>query len=315
MAKVLIVLLTMVVLALATAGLVRQLKSSPNPRRWVNLLFPLSQICMIGFLFYNLFDYDLPLWLFALVAAIGMLCAAGDLVLFEALVSSERKELAEQRVQLLESQMVVQNSYFSQAQSDASKAELIRASILDELQAARELLKSEEFERASEKLRGTAGLMELQRTRLCEHRVVDALVSAKAAVCREEGIEASFDLSIPENVSIPSVDLCAVFSNLIDNAIHACQLIENGPRTIAVKARVIGGYLVVETLNACVASTQEASSRARARKGASPLSEHGWGLPILEAIAARHDGSFNIEEGEGTFLATVMLRATMPVSS
>ena len=74
------------------AVLARRLRGVPPTRLLINLLFPFSQLCIVAFLFYYAIAYELPFWMFALVAVVGALCGPVDLVLFKALEESEKRE-------------------------------------------------------------------------------------------------------------------------------------------------------------------------------------------------------------------------------
>ena len=53
------------------AVLARRLRGVPPTRLLINLLFPFSQLCIVAFLFYYAIAYELPFWMFALVAVVG----------------------------------------------------------------------------------------------------------------------------------------------------------------------------------------------------------------------------------------------------
>lgn len=82
------------------AVLARRLRGVPPTRLLINLLFPFSQLCIVAFLFYYAIAYELPFWMFALVAVVGALCGPVDLVLFKALEESEKRELSRERVRV-----------------------------------------------------------------------------------------------------------------------------------------------------------------------------------------------------------------------
>ena len=225
-------------LVVVTVVLARRLGGAPVSRRAVELLFPASQAVVLVFLFYFLLAYDLPAWLFALTAAVGILCGPCDLALFKALRTAEEKELAEERVRLLENQVALQRAHFESLEADADKAKSIRRDVAAELRAADELLDAHEVEHASSCLMHAVDLMDSSVRRFCENSVVDALVTMKAKACDESGVETSFELEVPRDLSLSSVELCAVFSNMLDNALQACSQVPAGARRIELRARI-----------------------------------------------------------------------------
>lgn len=158
-------------------------------------------------------------------------------------------------------------------------------------------------------MRHAVELVSAERRGFCDHRIVDALLTAKVDACECAGIAVSCTLDIPDDLPVPGVELCAVFSNLLDNALRACEEVhstEKREASIAIKAHVAGGYLLVEVVNDCVAG--ESKTRRGHEFRGRGLAEHGWGLSILGAIAQRRDGSLHTECADGRFVAKVALR-------
>ena len=271
------------------AVLARRLRGVPPTRLLINLLFPFSQLCIVAFLFYYAIAYELPFWMFALVAVVGALCGPVDLVLFKALEESEKRELSRERVRLLEEQLQAQERYLRRLSADIDEARRVREDVARELAAVDDLLQRQEAEQASRGLMKAVGIMDSSCKRSCEHQVVDALVSMKAAVCAERGIRLELDLALADDVSLPSVELCAVFSNLL-------------------KARVDAGYLAVRMENSCAPAEPGETRRAPRRSRGDRLPEHGWGLNILKTLADRHDGTLETVQEDGEYRTTVLLK-------
>ena len=295
--------------------LARRLRGISPARLAVNLLFPFSQLCIVAFLFYYAVAFELPTWMFALVVVVGVVCGPVDLVLFRALRESEERELSRERVRLLEEQLAAQEEYLQRLAADIEEARRIREGVARELASVDDLLDRREAEQASLGLMRAVDLMDSARKRYCGHQVVDALVSMKAAVCEGEGIRLELELALDDDVALSSVELCAVFSNLLDNAINACVQVPEGERFVKLRARMDAGYLVVRMENSCEPGVV-ARRRASAPRGGG-LPEHGWGLSILSALAERRDGTLEVSREGGLFVTTVILKvdaADDPVS-
>ena len=131
------------------AVLARRLRGVPPTRLLINLLFPFSQLCIVAFLFYYAIAYELPFWMFALVAVVGALCGPVDLVLFKTLEESEKRELSRERVRLLEEQLQAQEQYLRRLSADIDEARRVREDVARELAAVDDLLQRQEAEQAS----------------------------------------------------------------------------------------------------------------------------------------------------------------------
>ena len=54
--------------------------------------------------------------------------------------------------------------------------------------------------------------------------VLDILLTNKLGIASQKGIRVDCTVKIPGSSIIDDIDLCIVFSNAVDNAIHACSL-------------------------------------------------------------------------------------------
>lgn len=307
MIRSIVAVVVLLIMGAFSAALARRRRDLPLLRRLINALFPLSQMCVVAFLFYYAIVDDLPLWVFSVTVAAGLACCPVDAVLFKALHEAEEKDLVKERVRLLEEQLAAQEGYRRRLESDMVEAHRIRSDLVAELEHIDECLERQETMQASEGLQRAVDLMGSSSYCYCEHRAVDALVTMKAKACEEAGVRATVLLDVPEDVPLSSVELCAVFSNLLDNALHACERLPEAERFVDLRSSVQGAYLVVDMRNSCM---REDAVGARAKRGGRAgrgLAEHGWGLQIVQGVAERHGGTLLAERDGGEFRTTVML--------
>ena len=71
----------------------------------------------------------------------------------------------------------------------------------------------------------------------------------KARAASDSGVRFRAELDIPADIQLPGVELCAVFSNLLDNALNACAQSPDGQRRVEATARLWGMYLVIDVEN------------------------------------------------------------------
>ena len=151
---------------------------------------------------------------------------------------------------------------------------------------------------------------------LCDNPAVDALLASKASQCAELGVPFATNVVVPVQTSIPDAELCAVFSNLIDNAMNASkELVEDEQACanknaqepfIEVDVLIAAGYLSVRVRNACL---EHRSRPHHAHKQPHSINDmHGWGKSIVALIAHRHNGSFTCVAENGVHLARVTLK-------
>lgn len=299
--------------ARATARLLR----TPRRRALVSLLFPLSQLVVLAFLAWYIIVYAPPLWVPVSVAAAVVPCMVVDLLLLRALVAIDDAELVVERVRLLEEQRDLQRVYFERLRDGLKEARVMRADILAVLCEVERLLTAGEGDEAAAVIRRTVDGMDSLDDYRCENRAVAALMSMKLLSCSDAGIDVDCQVVVPDGLEILDVDLCALFSNLMDNAIRSCRAVEGPRRRIELKACLVSGVLLVDLVNGCAMDGEPPACPEPEDEGRAPLAfdghelpvpAHGWGLQILRSLAEHYGGSLKTEaRGDGWFHATIML--------
>ena len=78
---------------------------------------------------------------------------------------------------------------------------------------------------------------------------VDAILSAKLAQARADGIAVTVDVNLPDRLTFSDLELSIVIGNLLDNAIEACREAQ-GEKFIRLSMRIKGKMLYFYLLNA-----------------------------------------------------------------
>lgn len=103
--------------------------------------------------------------------------------------------------------------------------------------------------------------------------VVDVVINSKLKKMNELGIIADINVEFPSISNILPNDLCAILSNLLDNAIEAVEKIENN-KHITLTIRRVNFFLFIRIKNPC-ATTKKFDSLLSTTKQNKFL--HGWG--------------------------------------
>ena len=56
--------------------------------------------------------------------------------------------------------------------------------------------------------------------------MIDAVLNSKLSLAKSHGIAINAKAVVPQELSFPDIDLCVILGNLLDNAIEACQWLE-----------------------------------------------------------------------------------------
>ncbi|MBQ7934448.1 MAG: GHKL domain-containing protein [Lachnospiraceae bacterium] len=132
---------------------------------------------------------------------------------------------------------------------------------------------------------------------------VDAILSSKVSIASKRKIEVNYKAVVPKELQVSDVHLCAIIGNLLDNAIEACEKVEESKRFIRVYLGVFKGQLYISVTNATNATRRRKLYELITEK----QGEHGLGLKRIDRIAASYDGYVNRKNEPGVFATEVLL--------
>lgn len=118
---------------------------------------------------------------------------------------------------------------------------------------------------------------------------LDSLLSYKDYRCRENHIRFDFDVQLSKDFILSDMECISLFANLIDNAIEACEKVEE-ERYLKVCARMKMGMFYMSVENSSI--NVDMISRKMSPEN------HGWGLKIIQSIVEKHHGEIKIKPGK-----------------
>lgn len=144
----------------------------------------------------------------------------------------------------------------------------------------------------------------------------------KARAASDLDVRFHAELDIPADIQLPGVELCAIFSNLLDNALNACAQFSGEERRIEATARLWGMYLVIDVENSYLRPKGQGETVGRSPSGdagsrgdggaACPFPDlsvpHGWGQGIVREVTRRHDGTFEAGVVDGVYRVRAILK-------
>ena len=134
--------------------------------------------------------------------------------------------------------------------------------------------------------------------------VADAILNNKNSLAEEYAVHLSFEGRIPD-AGIENSDLCAVFANLLDNAVEGASRF-NGNRWVQTEATVRNGYLSLSFENPVNAPVKIKNDRIKTSKG--DAKTHGYGLRNVKNTVEKYHGKLALSCDEQIFRAEVMMK-------
>ena len=195
---------------------------------------------------------------------------------------------------LLEQQEHSLSQYVAEARARYDKTKAFRHDLKNHMTVLSELLQSGKTKKALTYIADMAEqTQELSFACSTNNPVADILVGNKLGLAKSMNIDVRCSLLLPYPCFVRDIDFCIILSNALDNAIHACQKMEDSDgRYIHVSGRTQGDFLLLEVEN---------SFRGNA------LFQKGTGLSNIKAVAEKYHGAMRTTVQGKTFLLSVLL--------
>jgi len=117
------------------------------------------------------------------------------------------------------------------------------------LNTALDMLRRGETEKSDEYLKGLQNqLEENELPYYSDNLVINSLVADYAGQCRKLKIDFNVSIKIPRNFTVSNYEMCIVLGNLLENAVEACQKIEQ-ERQIKLVVKPKGEQLMIMVRN------------------------------------------------------------------
>ena len=140
----------------------------------------------------------------------------------------------------------------------------------------------------------------------CGNSVIDAIVNCKLAEAQERSITMNYNISVDNPLPVAAVDLCAILSNQLDNAIEACEKTAEDRRRIDVEILQRNKLMFFKVVNDAPGDPFDEKRRLHTTKDDSD-GLHGLGIANILDAARRNGGELKNEYRNGKFYSTAMI--------
>jgi len=135
---------------------------------------------------------------------------------------------------------------------------------------------------------------------------IDYILSQKADIAKGQSIDISIHAEYPKDCKIEPVDLCTILTNLLDNAIEACEKQPKGAdKSIGVTIRRIHQFIIIRVSNS--SSVEPLVSNGIFTTSKKNRKNHGWGIRSVKSAVEKYQGTMEIDYDKTTFTVSVML--------
>lgn len=234
----------------------------------------------------------------------GVLCIV-MLVLFFRTISRTLKETAEaQEIEIMKQTLILKEKQNEDLQSLHFSVSRKQAAFIRELEQLEQTLSLRDKDKALLAFhRISSGLTSDGSANLCSDSLLNAVLQNKMTAAENCGIKCQFQIVLPPRLSesVPHTVLICIFSNLMDNAVKACQACTEGVPFIRLKTGFHANILYIEMKN-----SKSPLSGDIQTAHSSP--EHGLGLSIMEEAVRKYHGTCEWTDLRTEFCSVITLQ-------
>jgi len=210
---------------------------------------------------------------------------------------------AQSKRDLMAAQVSALEGRISAAQAAEETIRIERHDLRHKLLSVEDMIERGEKEDALAYIHSLQGEVEYTRPeRWCADPLLDAVFSSYFAQARRQGIRIKAKLAFPEQLPVDAAELCTVFANALENAIHACAALPEGEREIVCTC-ISHPSLMFEVANPYQGTVSfDKEGRPRSMDPA-----HGIGTRSISAFCEKHGACCIYEARNGWFHLKVAL--------
>lgn len=308
-------------------GIVRRIVKKPFDMNWLDVMF-LSALNIVGSMLawmvvdisvvqidqevFSLFtERREMIWKIPIIAVLICIGEISAVYIFQ-----KYKQLQEEREKhfVEEQQMKAMKRRLEEAEHFYGNIRKVRHEMKSHMANIKGLVAGEKYKEVEKyigKLNET--MEELDYKFSTGNAVTDVIINDKYQKAVKSGIIVRVTFDFRETDTISAFDMGIVLNNLLDNAIEACENLEQAKRHISLTLKRKNHFLLVEVENSFDGKLEWKDGEAvpaTMKQSSLPdvLMEHGIGLKNVKDVADRYLGYMDIKAGRDVFKVTVMLQ-------
>lgn len=135
--------------------------------------------------------------------------------------------------------------------------------------------------------------------------ILDIILNEKQNICNENNIDLTCDVNFSKCNFIEMTDVCSIFSNILDNAIEACNKICMDKKYIKIRGTLVKSYYVIRCENSKINKLEIKNSKIITSKKDKFI--HGIGLKSVKSSLKKYNGDLEIEDFKNKFLLQIYI--------
>lgn len=228
-----------------------------------------------------------------------------NIIIFGFLIKIIQNSRKETEIQLMRLQLMQQEKSMLETDQLYEETIKIRHDMKNYVSCALSLAENREYDKLGEYLRefSAVKLGKMRQYVKTDSKVVDAVLNNKLTAAAENNISIECVIT-GKTGAVAEMDLSILLSNLIDNAVEACNKNKISSR-LRVDIHNNGSYLCIKIRNTYDKEVHGEKLSLKTTKA--DKSSHGLGLRSVKDIVEKYSGSMNLYLKDNEFIADIML--------
>lgn len=137
--------------------------------------------------------------------------------------------------------------------------------------------------------------------------ILDIIINEKSKVCTNKGINFTCDINFSKVNFIKPIDVSSIFDNILDNAIEACDKINNEKidKYIRIKGTIIKSFFIIKCENSKVNSVKIYKDILLTDKIDKFM--HGIGIQSVKSSLEKYNGEILFEDEKNKFMINIYI--------
>ncbi|MBQ6893685.1 MAG: sensor histidine kinase, partial [Clostridia bacterium] len=137
---------------------------------------------------------------------------------------------------------------------------------------------------------------------------IDAVINRKEKQANAQGILTTISASYNSDICIRNIDVCVILANLFDNAIEACEKVDEvQQRFINFNISSVGTMVVIKIENSYNYELSIKLNDGVLATTKTAIDTHGYGLKIVNSIVEKYDGVLETTYDDNKFSVYVLI--------
>lgn len=204
-----------------------------------------------------------------------------------------------------------QNKYYKQQLLTINKlsktSKSVKHDYKNHMSVIKSLLDNENFDELKKYVHNICNkISEIERLNYTENIVIDSILNFKIDEIKESCIKYEFNIKIPKDLNINSVDITIILSNLLDNAIEACKRdLKTLNKYINLDLMFKDNLFIIKCKNSFDGFINEKGKNIITRKDNKV--DCGIGIFNIENVVKKYNGFMEISYDENNFNVDISL--------